>query len=101
MIIKSLVDENIISDEQGERLIKKKLQEKIFHIDTSGVLRKLFASGVNRDLIKKFETEYFSEIYGQSFKRINKMTMEPLLRLEATITHSLRTILRYPQITNT
>ena len=27
--------------------------------------------------------------------------MEPLLRVEATITHSLRTILRYPQIDNT
>jgi hypothetical protein len=54
MIIKSLVEENVLSDEQAERLVKKKLQEKIFHIDTSGVLRKLFTSGVNRDLIKKF-----------------------------------------------
>lgn len=81
MIIKSLVEENVLSDEQGERLVKKKLQEKIFHIDTNGVLRKLFTSDVNRDLIKKFEAEYFSEIYGHSYKRINKMTMEPLLRL--------------------
>jgi hypothetical protein len=54
MIINSLVEENVLSEEQGERLVKKKLQEKIFHIDTSGALRKLFASGINHDLIKKF-----------------------------------------------
>jgi hypothetical protein len=55
MIISSLIDENVLSEEQGERLLKKKLQEKIFHVDTSGVLRKLFISGINEDLIKKFE----------------------------------------------
>jgi hypothetical protein len=75
MIIGSLIEENVLSEEQGERLVKKRLQEKIFHIDTSGVLRKLFTSNINPDLIRKFETEYFSEIYGHSFKRINKMTM--------------------------
>jgi hypothetical protein len=29
------------------------------------------------------------------------MTLEPLLKYEATLTYSLRTILRYPQINNT
>ena len=55
MIISSLIDENVLSQEQGERLLKKKLQEKILQVDTNGVLRKLFLSGINEDLIKKCE----------------------------------------------
>lgn len=81
MIINNMVEENIISEDQGERLVKKKLQEKVFRVDTSGVLRKLFISGINEELVSKFETEYFSEIFGYSFKHINKITLEPLLKL--------------------
>lgn len=77
------------------------MQEKIFHIDTNGTLRRLFLSETNEELIKKFEVEYFSDLYGYSFRHINKMTLEPLLRFEATLTYSLRNILRYPQINNT
>lgn len=55
MIIKNLIEENILSEEQGEKLIRKKLQEKMFTIDTVGTLRTLFLSGTNEELIKKFE----------------------------------------------
>lgn len=82
-------------------MVRKKLQEKNFNIDTSGTLRRLFLSGTNEDLIKKFEIEYFSDLYGYSYKYINKMTLEPLLKLEATLTYSLRNIMRYPQIDTT
>lgn len=97
-IIQNLIDDNIVTEEHGEMLVRKKLQEKVFNIDTNGTLRKLFLAGTNEDLIKKFETEYFSDVYGHSYKRINKLTLEPLLRCEATLTYSLRNILRYPQI---
>jgi len=75
-----MIKRNIITESKGEELIRKKLQEKIFHIDTNGTLRKLFLSDTNEDLIKKFEIEYFSDLYGYSFKHINKMTLEPLLK---------------------
>ncbi len=49
-------------------------------------------------MINKFEVEYFSDIYGQSFKEINKVTIEPLLRFEALLTYNLKNIMRYPQM---
>lgn len=47
MIINSMIKNNIISEAKGEELITKKLQEKIFHIDTNGILRKLYLTDVN------------------------------------------------------
>lgn len=75
-----------------------RLIDKVFNIDSNGTLRKLFLSETNEYLIQKFESEYFSDLYGQSFSSINKMTLEPLLKIEATLAYSLRNILRYPQI---
>lgn len=49
-------------------------------------------------MIKKFEIEYFSSVYGKSFKEINKVTIEPLMRLESRLTYCLRNALRYQQI---
>jgi hypothetical protein len=31
--------------------------------------------GVNKDLVQKFEVEYFSDIYGESFKQMNRMAL--------------------------
>jgi len=47
MIIESLLDTHIIEEDTAEKLLKKTLQEKIFHIDTNGTLRKLFLFGTN------------------------------------------------------
>lgn len=58
----------------------------------------MFLHETNENLINKFEIEYFSDIYGQSFKEINKVTIEPLLRFEALLTYNLKNIMRYPQI---
>lgn len=60
----------------------------------------MFLRETNELLINKFEIEYFSDIYGQSFKEINKVTIEPLLRVEALLTYNLRNIMRYPQMSN-
>lgn len=73
----------------------------MFNIDTNGTLRKVFLAGTNEELIKKFEVEYFSDVYGYSFKRINKLTLQPLLRVEASLTYTLRNVMRYPQIKTT
>lgn len=54
LIIKNLIEENILTEEHGEKLVRKKLQEKVFNIDTNGTLRQLFLSNTNEDLIKKF-----------------------------------------------
>ncbi len=81
--------------------MKKKLNEKIFNLDASGTLRRMFLADTNEYLIKIFEKLFFSDLYVYSFKQINKMTLEPLLKLEATLTYSLRNIMRYPQINNT
>lgn len=35
-------------------LIKKRLGEKVFKIDTNGTLRQLFLSDTNEELIRKF-----------------------------------------------
>lgn len=54
MIIKSLRDDGIIDDNLVEKLIKKKLYEQVFKIDTHGTLRQLFLSETNENLIRKF-----------------------------------------------
>lgn len=39
LIIQSLIDDNIVTEAHGEFLVRKKLQEKVFNIDTNGTLR--------------------------------------------------------------
>ncbi len=62
------------------------------------MLRKVFMADINEDLINKFQVEFFSYLYGSSFKRINKITLEPLLQFEAGLVYTFRNILRYPQM---
>lgn len=47
MIINSLIDDNILTKKQGEKLVRKKLQEKKFQIDSNFALRKLFLADVS------------------------------------------------------
>ena len=37
-------------------------------------------------------------MYGNSFRQINKITLEPLLNFEASLTYALWNLLRYDQI---
>lgn len=98
MIIETLVNDSLLTEEQGEALIKKKLQEKRLRVNSDGVMRKVLVADINEQLISKLQVEFFSNLYGESFKRINKITLAPLLRLEAGLTYTLRNIFRYPQI---
>lgn len=56
--------------------------------------------GTNPKLIEKFEAEYFENIYGKAFKEINKVTIEPLIKLEAKVIYGLKNICRYPHLAN-
>lgn len=99
-IIKYLTDNQLISEEEAKSLLSKKVYERNHHINVNWVIRKMFLRETNELLINKFEIQYFSDIYGQSFKEINKVTIEPLLRVEALLTYNLRNIMRYPQMSN-
>jgi hypothetical protein len=92
MIFEILRKNNIVSD----KIFNSKMVFKKFHIDTHGALRKMYLSETNEDLVRKLEVEYFSDVYGNSFKQINKVTLEPLLKVEASLTHLLWNILSYP-----
>lgn len=59
-------------------------------------MRRTFLGDANEDQVKKFEIEYFSEVYGKSFREINKVTLQPLIKFEATLTYCLRNLLRIP-----
>ena len=74
---------------------------KQFHIDANGALKKMYLSDSNEDLIKKLEIEYFSDVYGHAFKQINKVSLDTLLNVEASLTYTLWNILSYSQISHT
>lgn len=71
MIFEILRRNNIVND----KMFNNKMVFKKFHIDTHGALRKMYLSETNEDLVRKLEVEYFSEVYGNSFKQINKVTL--------------------------
>ncbi len=80
MIVDCLSANGYIDDVTAEKMVKTKLLVEDFHVETNGALRKTYLSETNEALIKKLEVEYFSDVYGNSFKRINKVTLEPLLK---------------------
>lgn len=67
-IIKYLADNHLITEEEAKMLFSKKVFERNYHINVNWIIRKMFLHDTNEELIKKFEIEYFSDIYGQSFK---------------------------------
>lgn len=46
-----------------------------YNIEVNYILRKIFLQNVNEDLVENFEIDYFSDIYGQKFKEINKLKL--------------------------
>lgn len=98
MILDILTRSSLIDESLGQKIFNNKLIIKKFHIDTHGALRKMYLSATNEDLVRKLEVEYFSDVYGNSFKQINKVTLEPLLKAEASLTHIFWNILSYPEI---
>ncbi len=98
MIIECLLRNNLINEPTADSILNTKHMLKKFRIDTNGALRKMYLSEANEELVKKFEIEYFYSVYGNSFKKINKITLEPLIQLESSLMYTLWNIVRYPQI---
>ncbi len=67
--------------EEFSELLHKRLGKKHFRLDEDCTIRKTYMQETNPDLIEKFEAEYFENIYGKAFKEINKVTIEPLIKL--------------------
>jgi hypothetical protein len=80
MIIECLLRNDMIDEPTAETILNTKHIIKKFRIDSNGVLRKMYLAETNEALVKKFEIEYFYNIYGNSFRKINKITLEPLLQ---------------------
>jgi hypothetical protein len=40
----------------------------------------VYLSNTNSELIDKFQIEYFSDIYGNSFKELSRTTLHPILK---------------------
>lgn len=53
MIIETLVNDSLLTEQQGEALIKKKMQEKILRVNSNGVMRKVLMADINEQLISK------------------------------------------------
>lgn len=94
-----MVSDNILTREQSGKALAKRLSERDTTVDSHWIMRKAFLSETNEKMIKKFEIEYFAHVYGRSFHEINKITLEPLLRLESKLTYCLRNALRYRRTT--
>jgi len=98
LVLKCLLDKGHIAKEEFQELLHKKLGKKQFKLDENCIIRKTYMQGTNPKLIEKFEAEYFENIYGRAFKEINKVTIEPLIKLEAKVIYGLKNICRYPQM---
>jgi hypothetical protein len=98
VVVNSLLSSKLISDQTAGEILKSKHMLRSFHIDTDGAVRKMYLAETNEFLVKKFEIEYFADVYGNSFRQINKITLEPLLKFEASLTYALWNLLRYEQI---
>lgn len=78
-ILQDILKLKLDSDSEIEKRVKKKYDsEKKVSIDV--ITRKVFLSNTNEELIQKFQIEYFSNIYGNSFKEMSRVTIEPILR---------------------
>jgi hypothetical protein len=98
VVIDSLIKSEIIDKSVGYNLLVRKAENRKFIIDQDCTVRKMYLSGTDKNLIDKFEAEYFGDIYGSAFKEVNKFTIEPLIRLEANISNAIKKLMKYPQI---
>ena len=98
LVLKELTREGEIDEYQVKNLLARKLAESSFQVDQDSIVRQMYLEDTNQPFIDKFEAEYFADIFGPSFKEINKVTIEPLIRLESTLTYALKKLARSPHI---
>lgn len=44
-------------------------------VEVNTIIRKVYLSNTNQALIDKFQIEYFSDIYGNSFKELSRVAL--------------------------
>lgn len=98
LVIRGLIEREVIREEEGHELLHKSVGDKGFRLDEDCTIRRTYLQGTHPKLIQKFEAEYFGNIYGKAFKEINKVTIEPLIKLESTMIYALKNICRFPHI---
>lgn len=81
LVIENLSEEGFIDECDSRILINKKTIDQSFRIDQDCTIRQMYLEDTNKDFIEKFQAEYFSDIFGPSFKETNKITIEPLIKL--------------------
>lgn len=98
LVLKELTQEGEVDECHVKHLLARRLGESSFQVDEDCIVRQMYLEDTNKTFIDKFEAEYFSDIFGPSFKEINKVTIEPLIHLESTLTYALKKLARSPQI---
>ena len=68
LVIRSLVERNILEPEEAKRLLHKNVGIKGFRLDEDCTIRKTYLQGTASKFIEKFEAEYFGHVYGKAFK---------------------------------
>lgn len=91
-------DTTEINNKKLEKEINKNLSKVSMEkqVLITPIVRKIMLSNISQEFIKKFQIEYFSSVYGNSFRQINRTTLDPLLRHEAFILYNFHRTLRYP-----
>ena len=72
-----------------------------FRVDEDSIIRQMYLEGTDSKFIDKFEAEYFGDIFGSSFKETNKVTIQPLVHLESTLTYAMKKLMRHATISST
>ena len=98
VVIRGMKNRGVIDPAIGKELLHKRLGKKNFKLDEDCTLRKTYLQGTHPQLVEKFEAEYFADLYGKAFKEINKVTIEPLIKLESKVVYALKNICRYPHM---
>lgn len=64
-----MMHRGVITEEKAKKmLLEKSDYEDETKFDYNWIIRKTYLSNVSEKVIDRFETEYFSAVYGESFK---------------------------------
>jgi hypothetical protein len=96
LVLRELTRQGEVDECHVKNLLARRLAESTFQVDQDSIVRQMYLEDTNQSFIDKFEAEYFADIFGSSFKEINKVTIEPLIHLESTLTYALKKLARSP-----
>lgn len=68
LILRELTQGGTIDKCDTKYLISRRLGDSSFQIDQDSIVRQMYLEDTNKEFIDKFEAEYFSDIFGPTFK---------------------------------